>query len=177
MSRLLAALASCSRAPTGLAVPMPDDLIELGCDIAPPSSRSDPCVYLIKVTARDFELELDAGSGTETWGAPEGALVSRFWEEEQSMTVVACPGPRSSATVSIRQSIVDGVRLERLSAVEINASYRLYDGDSVGWRHAARTDRREKRWASLVEQRIRCRQATRSCTRPYCSETRDVELT
>lgn len=56
------------------------------------------------------------------------------------MIGIACPGPSMRAAVSIRQPIVDGVRQDRASAVEIDADYTPNAGDSVRWRHSTSTD-------------------------------------
>jgi hypothetical protein len=97
-------------------------------------------VYQVVVRAAGLEIELDGQSGTETWLSPDGAIVPRFWGEEQSMFEITCPGPSLRATVSIRQPIVGGVRQEASSAVEIDAECTPYVGESVQWRHATSTD-------------------------------------
>lgn len=137
---LLAALASCGGETNPTGGPTPDDLVDLGWDMTLDAPEYEPCAYRVKVKAMDSALELDGQGYVERSVSPAGTRLPGFWQEEQSMIGIACPGPSIRAFVTIRQTIVDGVRKESASAVEIDASYTPYDGDAVRWHHVTRID-------------------------------------
>lgn len=111
----------------------PEALMASGWPLGLPQPMEDPPVYRIAVVAEGRSIELGGGSATEHWERPDGAIVPRFWYEQQNVSSYACPGPSCHASVAIRQPIVGGVRRDGSSTIDIDVTYRPYQEPEIRW--------------------------------------------